>query len=152
MTSFRPELTDIENLAVRLVDLLELRHTTNGQGDYEAIGVFESCLAIRVLAEIKSPLPDSPAEEPAPLIHYTDHHGGVVCNPHLTSDGVETTENRSKVTCSICSLIKPVPVSTFPDNCPKCGADWRYKSKTMGRAYNQTHHGVCVNGHNWIEQ
>jgi hypothetical protein len=43
------------------------------------------------------------------------------------------------------------PKSTWPDDCPSCHADWRYKSRTMGRANGQPHHGICTNGHSWFE-
>lgn len=54
-------MTPIEELAVRLVDLLELRHAENGEGDYHAIGVYELCLAIKMLACIV--VPDEPCRD-----------------------------------------------------------------------------------------
>lgn len=42
-------------------------------------------------------------------------------------------------------------VSTWPENCPQCGAEWKIKSKTMGAARGQPHQGRCTNGHWWHE-
>lgn len=41
--------------------------------------------------------------------------------------------------------------STWPEVCPTCGAAWRVKSKTMGKAAGQPHSGTCMNGHRWSE-
>jgi hypothetical protein len=41
--------------------------------------------------------------------------------------------------------------STWPENCPTCGAAWKIKSRTMGAAHGQPHRGTCSNGHSWYE-
>lgn len=41
--------------------------------------------------------------------------------------------------------------STWPEDCPHCGAAWKVRSKTMGAAHGQPHQGRCVNGHWWTE-
>lgn len=88
----------------------------------------------------------------APLVHYTDHHGGTVCGlMYKLSVGFKTTEVREKVTCPECARIKPAQESTWPAGCPTCGAGWKIKSRTMGRVMGQPHQGTCANGHIWYE-
>jgi hypothetical protein len=47
--------------------------------------------------------------------------------------------------------VSKTPDSRFPLSCPRCGAPWLVRSKTMGARFGQPHSATCTNHHLWSE-